>query len=121
MIGLAAVVALVPAFASAQAYYDEYGPPVRVNQAQPNASHITAGTAARDGCVNVPGEMHNSADCSRMNPSDLNTAQNTFSRDLSGRPTGATENAERNAAIARNMGASTYDRDRDFDSDGYPR
>lgn len=66
---------------------------------QPNNSHIASGTPARDGCVNVPGEAHNSADCSRIDPSDLNTADNRPSTDLAGRQTGATENAERNARI----------------------
>ncbi len=55
--------------------------------------------AARDGCVNRPGVPHNSADCSRIPPNDYNTVMNTPSTDLSGRPTGATENAERNRRI----------------------
>lgn len=58
-----------------------------------------ASAAARDGCVNQPGVPHNSADCSRIPASDYNTARNAFSRDAAGRPTGATENAERNARI----------------------
>jgi hypothetical protein len=63
-----------------------------------NNDHSAAGVAARDGCVNVPGEAHNSADCSRLPRNALNT-QNTATTDLSGRPTGASENAERNARI----------------------
>jgi hypothetical protein len=59
--------------------------------------------AARDGCVNVPGVPHNSADCSRLPANDPHTA-NADSRDLSGKPTGATENAARNAAIAAEQG-----------------
>ncbi len=54
---------------------------------------------ARDGCVNVPGIPHNSADCSRIPKSDYNSLMNTPSTDLSGRPTGATENAARNRRI----------------------
>jgi hypothetical protein len=57
------------------------------------------GRPARDGCVNVTGVPHNSADCSRIPPNDYNTIQNTPTTDLSGRPTGATENAERNRRI----------------------
>lgn len=108
MIGLAAAIALVPAAALAQssnvASRSENESPYSFGAAyplapQPNNDHASAGTAARDGCINVPGEAHNSADCSRINASDLNTARNQFSRDVSGRPTGATENAERNARI----------------------
>ncbi len=57
------------------------------------------GRPARDGCVNVPGIPHNSADCSRIPKSDYNSMMNTPSTDLSGRPTGATENLERNKRI----------------------
>ncbi|MBV9550902.1 MAG: hypothetical protein JO256_14625, partial [Alphaproteobacteria bacterium] len=57
------------------------------------------GRPARDGCVNVPGIPHNSADCMRIPKNDYNTVMNTPSTDLSGRPTGATENAERNRRI----------------------
>jgi len=109
MIGLAAAMALLPAAAFAQssnawsrnANEAPYGSGVAYNTLppQPNNDHAAAGTAARDGCINVPGEAHNSADCSRINASDQNTAENRFSRDASGRPTGATENAERNARI----------------------
>jgi len=60
---------------------------------------LSVGKASRDGCVNHPGVPHNSADCSRIPPSDYNTAMNTFSTDVAGKPTGATENAERNARI----------------------
>lgn len=107
VIGLAAAIALVPAAAFAQGSNAasraesnaNAGVPFNVRAPQPNNSHVAAGTAARDGCVNVPGEAHNSADCSRIDASDVNTADNSFSRDLSGRPTGATENAARNARI----------------------
>jgi hypothetical protein len=54
---------------------------------------------ARDGCVNQPGVPHNSADCSRIPASDYNTVVNSPATDLAGRPTGATENAERNRRI----------------------
>jgi hypothetical protein len=54
---------------------------------------------ARDGCVNVPGVPHNSADCSTIPKSDYNTIINSPRVDLGGRPTGATENAERNRRI----------------------
>lgn len=63
-----------------------------------NNDHSASGVAARDGCVNVPGEAHNSADCAKLPRSALNT-QNATSTDLAGRPSGATENAERNARI----------------------
>jgi hypothetical protein len=107
MMGLIAAVALMPAAASAQGSNAasraesnaHAGVPFNALAPQPNNSHVAAGSAARDGCVNVPGEAHNSADCSRIDASDLNTAENSFSRDLSGRPTGATENAARNARI----------------------
>ena len=64
-----------------------------------SAPAASVGTSARDGCVNVPGVPHNSADCSRIPRSDYNTARNDFSTDLSGKPTGATENAARNQRI----------------------
>jgi hypothetical protein len=96
---LAAVVALAPLAAFAQVPQDatrakelSVGGP-----ASPPAQSV--GTAARDGCVNQVGVPHNSADCSRLPANDINTAQNTFSTDASGKPTGATENAERNARI----------------------
>ena len=106
LIALAAAVALVPAAAFAQASNTAsaneskaaFGVYKRIAP-QPNNSNIASGTPARDGCVNVPGEAHNSADCSKIDASDYNTAKNEFSRDLSGRPTGATENAARNARI----------------------
>lgn len=118
MIGLAAAMAVAPVLAQA-ADFDDAGAPA--NQApQPNASHVALGTSARDGCVNVPGQMHNSSDCMRINPEDFNPSKNNFQTDLSGRPTGASENAERNARIAAEMGAP-MPRDRDYDRDGYPR
>jgi hypothetical protein len=106
MLSLAAAVALAPVAAFAQASntasVNESRSPVGVYKRiapQPNNSNVASGTPARDGCVNVPGEAHNSADCSKIDASDYNTARNQFSTDLSGRPTGATENAERNARI----------------------
>ena len=57
------------------------------------------GAPSRDGCINVPGIPHNSADCSHIPANDYNTVMNTPSTDLSGRPTGATENAARNKRI----------------------
>lgn len=57
------------------------------------------GRAARDGCVNVTGVPHNSSDCSTIPKSDYPNFMNTPQTDLSGRPTGATENAERNRRI----------------------
>jgi hypothetical protein len=106
-LALAATVALIPAAAFAQgsttASRNESaahaGVPFNTQAPQQNNSHVAAGTAARDGCVNVPGEAHNSADCSKIDASDTNTAMNTPSSDLSGRPTGTTENAERNDRI----------------------
>ena len=61
------------------------------------------GGAARDGCINVPMVPHNSADCSRIPVNDLNSIVNSESVDLSGRPTGATENAMRNRRILEAM------------------
>jgi hypothetical protein len=61
------------------------------------------GGAARDGCVNIPGVPHNSADCARIPLSDLNTIVNASSTDFDGRPTGATENAMRNRQILEEM------------------
>jgi hypothetical protein len=61
------------------------------------------GGAARDGCINIPTVPHNSADCSRIPVSDLNTVVNRESSDLDGRPTGATENAMRNRQILDEM------------------
>ena len=57
------------------------------------------GGAARDGCINIPNVPHNSADCSRIPANDLNTIVNSESRDLSGKLTGASENALRNKQI----------------------
>jgi|SRR6185312_12697717 hypothetical protein len=54
---------------------------------------------ARDGCVNVTGVPHNSSDCSVIPKSDYPNFMNTPQTDLSGRPTGASENAERNRRI----------------------
>lgn len=105
-LGIAAVLVLVPAAAFAQgsttASRNESNAPFGVARnlaPQPNNSNVASGTPARDGCVNVPGEAHNSADCSKIDASDLNTAYNRPSTDASGRPTGTTENAERNARI----------------------
>lgn len=64
-----------------------------------NNSRAAIGTPARDGCINIPGEAHNSADCSKIDASDRNTAMNTASTDMAGQPTGTTENAARNARI----------------------
>ena len=96
---LAAAVALLPLAAVAQVPQDATrGRDLSVSgpASRPAPS---VGTAARDGCVNQPGVPHNSADCSRLPASDFNTARNEFSTDASGKPTGATENAERNARI----------------------
>jgi hypothetical protein len=106
-LSLAAAVALIPVVAFAQgsstasrnAGAADYGVPFNTQAPQANNSHAASGTPARDGCINVPGEAHNSADCSRIDASDTNTAMNSPSRDLSGRPTGTTENAERNSRI----------------------
>jgi hypothetical protein len=106
-LSLAAAVALIPAVAFAQgsstASRNESdpaaSPPFNTQAPQYNNSHAASGTPARDGCVNVPGEAHNSADCSRIDASDGNTAMNSPSRDLAGRPTGTTENADRNARV----------------------
>jgi hypothetical protein len=120
MIGLAGIIALAPTFAAAQAL--DYGSPANTLPAQapqPNGSHAALGGAARDGCVNVPGEMHNSSDCMKINPEDFNPSKSDFQTDLSGRPTGASENSERNARIAADMGRPMPDRD--YDRDGYPR
>jgi|GEM_PF-4773109 hypothetical protein len=107
MIGLAAVVALVPAIALAQgsnidsrnSNNAQTGVPWNTTTPQPNNSHYAAGTASRDGCENIPGEAHNSADCAKIDASDMNTAENRPTTDISGRPTGASENADRNARI----------------------
>ena len=107
MIGLAVAVAMVPAAAFAQgssidsrnSENAQSGVPWNTQAPQPSNSHYAAGVAARDGCENVPGEAHNSADCSKMDASDMNTAENRPTTDLSGRPTGASENADRNARI----------------------
>jgi hypothetical protein len=103
---LAVVLAIVPAAAFAQgsniASMNESKArwqPWSASAPMFNNSHAAIGTPARDGCINIPGEAHNSADCSRIDASDKNTAMNTPSVDLAGRPTGATENAERNARI----------------------
>jgi hypothetical protein len=104
--GLAAALALIPAAAFAQGSNtasrnesDSANAPFNTLAPQYNNSRAASGTPARDGCINVPGEAHNSADCSKVDASDANTAMNTPSRDLSGRPTGTTENADRNARI----------------------
>lgn len=113
-LSIAAAMALLPAIAFAQASGTAsrnasaaaIGVPFNTQAPQPNNSHAASGTAARDGCINVPGEAHNSADCSRIDASDTNTAMNTPSRDLSGRPTGTTENAARNARILSGQSAN---------------
>ena len=66
-------------------------------------AYVGYGGAARDGCVNITGEAHNSADCSRIPPNDKNTVMNSHSTDLSGKPTGASENAARNERIILGM------------------
>jgi len=119
MFGLAAAIALVPAIAAAQSTSNDTPGRLPNQAAQPNASHVAVGTAARDGCVNVPGEMHSSSDCARL-PDNANLSSN-FSTDASGRPTGASENAERNARIAADRGRPLPPPDRDFDRDRYPR
>lgn len=106
-LGLAAAVALVPVVVFAQGSNNvsrnesraAVGVPFNTQAPQYNNSHTASGVAARDGCINVPGEAHNSADCSRIDASDGNTAMNSPSRDLAGRPTGSTQNAERNTRI----------------------
>ena len=65
--------------------------------------YALTGSAARDGCINVPGIPHNSADCSRIPLSDLNSIVNRDTSDLGGRSTGATENAARNRQILEEM------------------
>lgn len=111
-LGAAAVLTLVPlavfaqgsSIASRNANNARFGQPFSVAP-QPNNSNAASGAPARDGCINVPGEAHNSADCSKIPPSDYNTADNRSSTDLAGRPTGATENAERNARIMNGVSA----------------
>ena len=85
MIASALLLSLVPV--AAQVRPPGYDP--RVSNERP----------ARDGCVNVPGVAHNSADCSTIPPQDYSKVLNTPSTDLSGKPTGATENHERNIRI----------------------
>lgn len=97
-LSLAAAALLLPAAAFAQSTYTSPGVTANERAPEPNNSHIAAGTAARDGCVNVPGEAHNSADCSKIDASDLNTAVNREAM-AGDRPSGATENAARNARI----------------------
>jgi hypothetical protein len=96
---LAAAVAMLPMTAVAQVPQDATRSKDLSVGGPASAPAHSVGTAARDGCVNQPGVPHNSADCSRLPASDYNTARNDFSRDAAGRPTGATENAERNARI----------------------
>jgi hypothetical protein len=61
-------------------------------------------SSARDGCVNVPGKAHNSADCGTIYWMDPNTV-------LPDKPayqlTGAEENLLRNARILWGRGANT--------------
>ena len=96
---LAAAMALLPLSAFAQVPQDATRAKELSVAGPASAAAQSVGTAARDGCVNQVGVPHNSADCSRIPASDYNTARNEFTRDSSGRPTGATENAERNARI----------------------
>ena len=96
---LAAAVALLPLSAIAQVPQDGTRAKELSVGGPASRGALSVGTSARDGCVNQPGVPHNSADCSRIPASDYNTAQNTFSTDAAGKPTGATENMERNARI----------------------
>ena len=105
-LSLAAAIALIPVAAFAQGSNtasrnesDAVAAPFNTQAPQYNNSHAASGAAARDGCINVPGEAHNSADCSKIDATDGNTAMNSPSRDLAGRPTGTTENADRNTRI----------------------
>jgi hypothetical protein len=107
LVTLVAALALVPAVALAQgsntASRNEANAPAGVNpmtmSPQANASAASAGTPARDGCVNVPGEAHNSADCSKVGPADANTAMNRANSAGSNPASGATENAARNDRV----------------------
>jgi hypothetical protein len=85
LIATALLVSLVPA--AAQVRPPGYDP--RVSNERP----------ARDGCVNVPGVAHNSADCSTIPPQDFSKVMNTPTTVMTGRPSGATENHERNIRI----------------------
>lgn len=96
---LIAAIALTPVAAIAQVPQDATRAKELSVGGPASAPAPSVGTAARDGCVNQPGVPHNSADCSRIPPSDYNSARNDNSRDLSGRPTGATENTARNQRI----------------------
>ena len=96
---LVAAMALLPITAVAQVPQDATRSKDLSVGGPASAPAQSVGTAARDGCVNQAGVPHNSADCSRIPASDYNTARNDFSTDVAGRPTGASENAERNARI----------------------
>jgi len=100
MIGLVAAVALLPAAAIAQplSRSDTAAPGVPATAPQ-TAANTTNALPSRDGCVNVPGVPHNSANCDRIPASDVNTADSRYSTDAAGRPTGATANAARNDRI----------------------
>jgi hypothetical protein len=96
---LAAAILMMPVAAFAQNTQDAVRGKDASVAGPASAPAASVGTASRDGCVNQPGVPHNSADCSRVPASDSNTARNDASRDLAGRPTGATENAARNDRI----------------------
>src|SRR3954470_9918700 len=89
-----AAAALALVLISAPALAQPTGAPTAGNDPRGGRDPSLTGTgdAARDGCVNVPGVAHNSADCSRLPANDPHTA-NASTTDLSGKPTGATENA----------------------------
>ncbi len=93
LIATALIASLVPAVAleTKPAGYDP-----RVSNERP----------ARDGCVNVPGVAHNSADCSTIPPQDYSQVRNTPSTVATGRPSGATENHERNIRIMSGRSAN---------------
>jgi hypothetical protein len=96
---LAAAITLLPVAAIAQVPQDAARSKELSVGGPTSAPANSVGTSARDGCVNNPGMAHNSADCSRIPASDMNTARNNTSTDAAGRPTGATENAARNQRI----------------------
>lgn len=103
ILGLAAVAALLSTAALAQSNSDRKGA-YDTSLSSPNASlapmrdNVAYESSARDGCINQPGIPHNSADCSRVDPSDYNTMINEPSM-AGDKISGATENAERNKRI----------------------
>lgn len=103
---LAAALTLLPAAAIAQVPQDGTRGGNASIGGPASAPAASLGTPSRDGCVNVAGVPHNSADCSRITASDGNTARNVPSTDLSGKPTGATENAARNQRILSGQAAN---------------